>query len=182
MRHFFLTKTFLGGLKRWDYVLGSATFGIRRYRATCGTSKRLRVHNNKHWDARRGNRDKDDVSDDNDGGIFFENSNVEFDGCYAPEERDPVGMEELLIEAESFLEDEDGQGALKILAVGFDVMLAIQQTLDSCSVVGMTNADVEALPLALMTFAADGGTVRRREITAITVSSLPRAWSWAARI
>lgn len=168
--HYFLTKAAMGALLRWDYVAGSGSAGIRRYRTACGMEKRLRAHTNKYWDARRPSGESEDASEVEDDGVFFDNSNVEFDGCYAPEELDPVLIAELVVNAQSFLEDDDGTGELLILAVGYDVVAALQQTLDATTAAGLTVADVANGPAAVLTFAADGGKVRRRDLTAYTVS------------
>lgn len=169
--HYFLTKSATGGLLRWDYVAGSASAGIRRYRTACGVEKRLRAHSNKYWDARRRKRQSDDESEVEDDGVYFDNTNVELNGCYAPEELDPVLIAELVVSAQSFLEDDDGTSELLILAVGYDVAAALQQAVDKKAVAGLTTADVANGPAAVLTFAADGGKVRRRDLTAYTVSA-----------
>lgn len=168
--HYFLTYSAQGELQRWDYVVGSGSAGIRRYETASGMEKRLRAHTNKYWDQRRNQRDDQDVSDNEDDGIYFDNSNVELDGCYAPDETDPVAIKQLIANSESYLEDEDGSGAVKVLGVGFDVVTALQQTMDTHAVPDMTEEHVQAFSPAVLTFAADGGTVRRRSITAYTLS------------
>lgn len=100
--HFFWTKRASGDLCRWDYVLGSATAGVRRYRHCDGTVKRLQCHTNRYWDARQGSRDEDDASEDEDNGIFYDNENVDYEGCYSPLETDPVKAEELMAMSRSF--------------------------------------------------------------------------------
>lgn len=59
---------------------------------------------------------------------------------------------------------------VKILAVGFDVVGAIQQTLNNMCDQYSPSAHVQDSPPAGITFAADGGTVRWRECSAFTVS------------
>lgn len=168
--HYFLTYSVLGALQRWDYIVGSGSAGIRRYRAACGTEKRLRAHTNLYWDKRRAARDYEDVSDDEDDGVYFDNSNVELNGCYAPEEKDPVAIEQLIANGDSFFENDDGGGQVEVLGVGFDVVAALQHTLDTKAEAGMTEDDVRCTAPAVGTFAADGGELRRRSITAYTFS------------
>lgn len=79
-------------------------------------------------------------------------------------------MEQLFARYESFLEKDDGSGQQKILAVGLDVVTALQQTMATASVSDLTEAYVRSEPPAVLTFAADGGQVRRRSITVIAVS------------
>lgn len=54
--------------------------------------------------------------------------------------------------------------------VGFDVIAARQQTMDAYVVSIMTKEHVQACFRAVLTFAADGGTVRQRSISVCTVS------------
>ncbi|KAK1866118.1 hypothetical protein I4F81_008638 [Pyropia yezoensis] len=168
--HFFWTKTASGDLCRWDYVLGSATAGVRRYRLCDGTVKRLQCHTNRYWDARRGGRDEDDASDDEDNGIFYDNENVEYEGCYSPLETDPVKAEELMAMSRSFLENEDGTGATLILAVAFDVASILQRAINEGVKPGLSASEVGPVVRAVLTFAADGGTIKRKEVTAYTAT------------
>jgi len=46
--HFYFTKSILGELLRWKYVLGSSTNGVRLYTLECGTEKRLQAFSNKY--------------------------------------------------------------------------------------------------------------------------------------
>lgn len=168
--HYLLTYSVLGTLQRWDYIVGSGSAGIRRYQAACGTVKRLRAHTNLYWDKRRAARDYEDVSDDEDDGVYFDNSNVELNGCYAPEEKDPVAIEQLIANGDSFLENDDGGGQVEVLGVSFDVVAALQNTMDTKAETGLTADDLRCTAPAVGTFAADGGEVRRRSITAYTFS------------
>lgn len=95
---------------------------------------------------------------------------MECDGCYAPVELDPVKIQDLVANAESYLEDDDGGGTVRIAAVGYDVISALQETLDSDSVPGMSRSFVRDGPSSVLTFAVDGGSARRRDMTAYTVS------------
>lgn len=115
---FLLTRTALREILRWDYLVASSTAGIRRYRTAAGEEKRLRAHTNHYWDAKAGLRDDDDLSADEDDGVFVSNLNAEYDGCYTPRETDPARIDELLRQSWSYLEDNDGGRALQVLAVG----------------------------------------------------------------
>lgn len=59
---------------------------------------------------------------------------------------------------------------LKILAVGFDLSDALQKSLDGSVAPELTADEVRGGAPDVPTFAADGGTIRRRKITAFTVS------------
>jgi len=179
--HFLFTTTPLGRLERWDYVHGSSSEGLRRYQNKFKVERRLKSHNNKYWDARHrqgnanhrpGNEEDEEIHED--GGVYINNSDAETEGCYAPLETDPVRIDELLLNADSFVEDLAGGNETKVVAVGFDAREALQSALDRAVKEGTTAADVNTGAPMVMTFAADGGTVRRKEITAFTVSlSLP---------
>lgn len=56
------------------------------------------------------------------------------------------------------------------MAVALDVVTALQQTMATASVSGLTEAYVRSEPPAVLNFTADGGQVRRRSITVIAVS------------
>ena len=178
---FLFTTTPLGRLERWDYVHGSSSEGLRRYQNKFKVERRLKSHNNKYWDARhrQGNADhrpgnEEDEEIHEDGGVYVNNSDAETEGCYAPLETDPVRIDELLLNADSFVEDLAGGNETKVVAVGFDAREALQSALDRAVKEGTTAADVNTGAPMVMTFAADGGTMRRKEITAFTVSlSLP---------
>lgn len=167
-QHFFWTRTAYGGLCRWDYVVGSATQGIRRYRRRDGTVKRLQAHTNKYWDASEALRTADGHSEDEDDGIFFDNENAEYEGCYSPLETDPVQAEELMAMSRSFLENEDGTDAVLILAVGFDVSSMLQRAITEGATPSLQAADVGDSVRGVLTFAADGGTIKRKSVTAYT--------------
>jgi len=167
--HYLFTKSATGGLTKWSYVLGSSSSGVRRYECAKGLSMRLRTHTNKYWDARR-KRQEDDPSEDEDDGVFFKNANAEYDGLYAPQETDPVRIAELKVHSESFLEFEDGTGELKVLAIGYDFKAEIQKAIDKDTLPALSAADVEVAAPAVLTFASDGGTVRRKQITAFTLA------------
>ena len=177
--HFFFTRSALGGLMRWDYIDGSGASGIRRYRNQWGLEKRLRSHTNTYWEERtpssgdgggRGELLEEDVSEDEDGGIHFFNADAETEGCYAAVPDDPAALAALQVQAESYLEDTDTSDPVKILAVGFDAQAALQRAVDSAAVAGATASRVAGAPPAVITFAADGGTIKRRQLTALTVS------------
>jgi len=170
-RHFLFTKRLLGNLERWEYVIGSSTEGIRRYMAADGRMKRLRAHTNRYWDARRrAQADEDDTSEPEDNGIFFNNANTEHNGTYAPVETDPARLEELLVCTSSLLEGGDGVDPIPVIAVGYDVISALQNAVDAAAIPGITTEDVAKEPHAVITFAADGGSVRRQDLTAFTLS------------
>jgi len=171
--HFLFTTTPLGRLERWDYVRGSSSEGLRRYQNKFAAERRLKSHNNKHWDTHH-RRDAGEESEHEDGGVYVNNLDAETEGCYAPLETDPVRIEELLLNADSFVEDMVGGNESKVVAVGFDALAALQSAINHAVKQGTTAAAVEAEAPLVMTFAADGGTVRRKEVTAFTVSlSLP---------
>lgn len=166
--HFFFTRQ-VDGLVRWDYVRGSGSAGIRRYESAAGGEKRLRAHTNKYWDAPvAGGEDEDEASSDEDNGIYFDNDNVETEGCYSPQEKDPDRLRDLIANSHSYLEDDDGQGELRIQAVGFDAAAALQRAIDLSADADLTAAAVAASTPAVLTFAADGGTVRGKLLTAFT--------------
>lgn len=167
-QHFFWTRSTCGDLCRWHYVVGSATQGVRRYCRRDGTVKRLQAHTNKYWDARKRRREVEDVSEDEDDGIFFDNENSEYEGCYSPLEKNPVQAEELMAMSRSFLENDDGTDALLILAVGFDVSSELRRAITEGVTPSLQAADVGASVRAVLTFAADGGTIKRKPVTAYT--------------
>lgn len=135
--HLFFTRDRPGELVQWDYVRGSGSSGIRRYRSTEGAEKRLRSYNNRYRETEAaGNahdEEEEDVSEDEDGGFFCENENVETEGCYAPVEKDAAKLKELVGMSHSYLENDDGSGELKILAVGCDIVAALQRAVDRCA-------------------------------------------------
>lgn len=166
--HFFFTRQ-VDGLVRWDYVRGSGSAGIRRYRRADGEEKRLRAYTNKYWGVPvAGTQGEDDSSSDEDNGIYFDNDNVETEGCYTPQEKDPERLHELVANSHSYLEDDDGQGELRIQAVAFDAAAALQRAIDLSAVSSLTAAAVAGSTPAVLTFAADGGTVRGKLLTAFT--------------
>lgn len=168
--HFFFTRDGASELQRWDYIRGSGSAGIRRYRSADGTKKRLRSYNNRYWETPTSGdaEEEEDLSEDEDGGIFFDNQNAETEGCYAPVEQDAAKLKELVRMSHSYLEDDDGQGELKILAVGFDIVAALQRAIDRCAAPDPTCAeDAKTIPV-VGTLAADGGCVRGKNITAFT--------------
>lgn len=168
IEHYFFTRQ-VEGLVRWDYVRGSGSAGIRRYRNADGAEKRLRAYTNKYWEAPvEGGEGEDDASSDEDNGIYFENDNVETEGCYAPQEKDPERLHELIANSHSYLEDDDGQGELRIQAVAFDAAAALQRAIDLAAADDLTAAVVAGSAPAVITFAADGGTVRGKLLTAFT--------------
>lgn len=123
--HFFLTRPDGGDVVRWNYILGSCSAGIRRYRSTVDEEvKRLRKFNNKYWEeawaAAAARQEDDDMSDDEDDAMFFGNMNADTEGCYARMETDPTKIQELIANSHSYLENDDGTGELRNLAVGFD--------------------------------------------------------------
>jgi len=167
--HYLFTKSATGGITKWNYILGSSSSGVRRYQCAEGLSMRLRTHTNKYWDARK-KRQEEDPSEDEDDGVFFKNANAEYDGLYAPQETDPVRIAELKVHSESFLEFDDGTGELKVLAIGYDFKAEIQKAIDNDTLPALSAADVEVAAPAVLTFASDGGTVRRKQITAFTLA------------
>ncbi|KAK1864508.1 hypothetical protein I4F81_007054 [Pyropia yezoensis] len=172
--HFFFTRDGPGELVQWDYIRGSGSAGIRRYRSTEGVEKRLRSYNNRYWeqkttdDAEEVEEEGEDLSDDEDDGYFFENENAESEGCYAPVEKDAAKLKELERMSHSYLENDDGSGELKILAVGFNVVAALQRGIDRCAAPGPTCAADAATVMASGTLVADGGLVRGKNIKAFT--------------
>jgi len=71
VRHFLFTQTPLGEVQQWQYVLGSASTGVRHYMASCGQVKRLQSHTNHYGDARNAERVSSndvDASEGEDGG------------------------------------------------------------------------------------------------------------------
>ena len=177
--HFFFTRAVMGGLLRWDYIGGSGAAGVRRYQCRWGQQKRLKSHANAYWEdagvmggtgvgVRGGSEEV--VSEDEDGGIFFFNASTETEGCYAEVPDDPKALAALQVHAESYLEDLDGGSPLKILAVAFDVQEALQLAIDQAAVAGATVSRIATASPAVLTFAADGGTIKRRQLTALTVS------------
>jgi len=167
--HYLFTNSAAGELTKWHYILGSSSHGIRRYRCAKGLNMRLRTHTDKFWDARR-KLEEDDDSEDDDDGIFFKNANAEYDGLYSPQETDPVRIEELKVHSESFLEFDDGTGELKVLAIGYEIKAEIQKAIDNDYLPALSAADVGVADPAVLTFASDGGTVRRKQITALTLA------------
>lgn len=172
--HFFLTRRAGGEIVRWNYIRGSGSAGIRRYRSTADEQvKRLRGFNNKYWEQASGEaqaEDDSDVSDDEDGGIFFGNDNAETEGCYAPMERDPRKVLELIAKSHSYLEDDDGNGELRILAVAFDPVTSVQRAIDTSANPRLCCTAESLSTAAVLTLAADGGTVKGKAVTAYAVA------------
>lgn len=168
--HYLLTDSAQGGVLRWDYVIGSVSAGVRRYQTSCGIERRLRAHTNKYWDKRRSTRDKENFSENEDDDVYYDSPDVELNGCDAPLEKDLVAIEQLIARSQSFLENDDGTGEIMVLGVGFDVVGALQKTMDTQAVPGLTADDVRSATRAALTFAVDGGEMRRRSIIAYTVS------------
>lgn len=96
--HLFFTRRVRRKLERWTYVRGSSTDGARRCHCSDGRDKRLRSHTNKYWkqaDVASGH-DADDLSADGEHGFYYNNENMETEGCYAPMETDPDKLQELI--------------------------------------------------------------------------------------
>lgn len=138
-------------LVRWSYTRGSGTAGIRRYRSSDGREKRLRSHTNKYWQeaGAASGEDADDVSADEDNGFFFNKDNVETEGCYAPQETDPEKIKQLISNSHSYLENDDGTGEERILAVGFGAVEALQRTIDDAVAADLSADDVAQKALRL---------------------------------
>lgn len=171
--HYFFTRRGPNELLQWNYIRGSGSQGIRRYRCTEGDVKRLRGYNNRYWEGSPageeqevGGAEAEDSSDYEDDGIHYNNDNVETEGCYAPQEKDSERLKELLAHSRSYLENDDGGGELVILAVAFDAPLALQRGIDMATLRGTEGADAAANVPAVVTFAADGGMVRGKTVTA----------------
>lgn len=171
IKHFFWTRESTGELVRWDYVRGSGSNGIRRYRSADGEEKRLRAYTNKYWEARSGTGEvDDDSSGDDDDGFYFNNGDVETEGCYADMEHADARMRQIIAHSNSYLENDDGSGELKILAVGFDFVSMLQRAFDKSAKDGLTGAAVAGSTPPVVTFAADGGKVRGKSLTAFTAA------------
>jgi len=139
--------------------------------AADGRMKRLLAHTNRYWDARRqAQADEDDTSEPEDNGIFFNNANTKHNGKYAPVETDPARLKELLVCTSSLLEDGDGGDPIPAVAVGYDVISALQNAVDAAAMPGITTEDAEKEPAVVITFAADGRSVRRQDLTAFCLS------------
>ncbi|KAK1869453.1 hypothetical protein I4F81_011929 [Pyropia yezoensis] len=172
VKHFFFTRQG-AELTRWDYVRGSGSAGIRRYKSMHEgqmRQKRLRAYTNKYWmaPAQAGDDDDDDDSSVDDNGVYFDNDNAETEGCYAPRERDKKLLAELVANSHSYLEDDDGTGELRILAVGFDSVAALQRAVDLATLPDLSAGVAQFAPLVVLTFAADGGTIAGQCVTAFT--------------
>lgn len=171
IKHFFWTRESTSELVRWDYVRGSGSNGIRRYRTPDGEEKRLRAYTNKYWEAPSETGEGDtDSSGDEDDGFYFHNDNAETEGCYADLAEADARMKEIIAHSNSYLENEDGSGELKILAVGFDFVSMLQRAIDKCAKDHLTGAVVAAATSPVLTFAADGGQVRGKSLTAFTAA------------
>lgn len=168
VRHFFLTRQPPGDLVKWDYVRGSGSEGIRSYRNTDGDEKRLRGYNNRYWEA--ASPEEDSSSDEDDDGIYYGNSSAETEGCYAPAVEDPAALQELIANSRSYLEDEDGTDERRILAVCFDPVGSIQRAIDTAACPGASRAADAVSTPAVVTFAADGGKIRGKLVTAFTAA------------
>lgn len=171
IKHFFWTRESTNELVRWDYVRGSGSNGIRRYRSADGDEKRLRAYTNKYWAAPSdAGEDDDDSSGDEDDGFYFNNGNAETEGCYADMQHADARMKEIIAHSNSYLENDDGSGELQVLAVGFDFVSMLQRAIDKCAKDGLTGAGVTASTPPVLTFAADGGQVRGKSLTAFTAA------------
>lgn len=168
--HFFFTRQGHDKLVRWDYIRGSGSAGIRRYRSGQGDEKRLRGYNNRYWEDATPGAEGDCASDGEDDGVYYNNANAETEGCYAPVETDAERLKELLAHSTSYLENEDETGELQILAIAFDAPAALQRGIDLATVPGVGGADQAANVPAVVTFAADGGVVRNQNITAFVAA------------
>lgn len=133
------------------HTRGSGTAGIRRYRSSDGREKRLRSLTNKYWQeaGAASGEDADDVSADEDNGFFFNKDNVETEGCYAPQETDPEKIKQLISNSHSYLENDDGTGEERILAVGFGAVEALQRTIDDAVAADLSADDVAQKALRL---------------------------------
>lgn len=169
VRHFFLTRQPPRDLVKWDYVRGSGSDGIRRYRNSDGDEKRLRGYNNRYWEA-ASPVEEDSSSDEDDDGIYYGNSNAETEGCYAPAVEDPAALQELIANSHSYLEHDDGTDERRILAVCFDPVGSIQRAIDVAACPGPTSAADAVSTPAVVTFAADGGKIRGKLVTAFTAA------------
>lgn len=170
--HFFFARRGRRKLERRTYVRESCTDGIRRYRCSDGREKRLRSHTNKYWQqaAAAGGDDADDVSADEDDGFYNNNDNKETEGCYAPMEKDPERIKQLIANSHSYLENDDVTGEERLLAVGFGAVQALQRPIDGAVPTSLTAEEVATSTAAVPTFAADGGCIRSKMITAFTVA------------
>lgn len=170
--HHFFTRRGARRLVRWDYVRGSGSSGVRRYRSTDGEEKRLRAYSNRYWQAAEAadGQDADDVSEDEDDGVYFNNPNAETEGCYAPLEQDPEKLRQLIAHSHSYLENDDSTGEERILAVAFGAVEALQQAIDGGVSSDLGAEDMATSSPAVATFAADGGCVRGKMITAFTIA------------
>lgn len=166
--HQFWTKTLSGDLCKWDYVVGSASQGVRLYRRADGFVKRLQAHSNRYWDAPQRLRHGYDLPVNENNGFFFEIANVEYEACYSAMETEPVKSEKLMAMSRSFLENKDRTEAVLIIGVDFDVVSILQRALNEGATRGLLASDVGAFIWAVCTFAADGGTIKRKEVTACT--------------
>eukprot|EP00170_Pyropia_yezoensis_P001372 contig_6081_g1376 len=172
VQHFFFTRQG-ADLVLWDYVRGSCSAGIRRYTSVHGgqtMQKRLRAYTNKYWmaPAQAGGDDGDDDSSVDDNGVYFDNDNAETEGCYAPRERDKKLLDELVANLHSYLEDDDCTGELRILAVRYGSVAALQRAVELATVPDLSAAAATSAPSAVLTFAADGGTIAGKLVTAFT--------------
>lgn len=171
IKHFFWTRESTNELVRWNYVRGSGSNGIRRYRSSDGDEKRLRAYTNKYWAAPSAAGDgDDDSSGDEDDGYYFNNGNTETEGCYADMTRADARMRQIIAHSNSYLENDDGSGELKILAVAFDFVSMLQRAIEKCAKDGLTGAGVAGSTPLVLTFAADGGKVRGKSLTAFTAA------------
>jgi len=87
-----------------------------------------------------------------------------------PEERSATRIAQLLVNSESYLEDTDGSNPVKIWAVGYDIATALQNALYRAVDSDATATVVRKGPPAVVTFPADSGAVRKKSITAYTVT------------
>lgn len=166
----FFTRQGHDRLLRWDYIRGSGSAGIRRYRSPQGDEKPLRGYNNRYWEDARPGAEEECASEGEDDGVYYNNANAETEGCYAPVETDAERLKELLAHSTSYLENEDGTGELQILAIAFDAPAALQRGIDFATVPGPGGADRAANVPAVVKFAADGGVVRNQNITAFVAA------------
>lgn len=79
-----------------------------------------------------------------------------------------MAMSMLSAHSHSYLENDDGTGELRIIAVGFDAVAALQRAMDLSTVAGHTAVAAASAPPAVVTFAAGGSTVGGKLVTAFT--------------
>lgn len=160
--HSMLTLSESGAVRVWNYILGSATEGMRWYRGEDGTRKRLAAP---HLRRRRKTRRTGEAAD----GVSPEGAPTTARGDPTPPSLDTDELVSLFhVPRTTHLERIDGSEREIVWGIEYDVAHGVQRALD---LDGIPSSAVDVLQAVNdVTLAGDGGPVRRRTLTVFTIS------------